>query len=102
MLALARAWLASPKLVMVDEASMGLSPRVVDIVFSALRSLAHSGTTLLIVEQYVNIVSEFADLILVLDKTGVRFYGKPAELNTEELAQAYLGHRAGNGEPSSR
>jgi branched-chain amino acid transport system ATP-binding protein len=92
MLALARAWLASPKLVMVDEASMGLSPRIVDVVFSALRTLADRGTTLLIVEQYVNIVLDLADLVLVLDKTGVRFYGKPADLNTDELAQAYLGH----------
>jgi branched-chain amino acid transport system ATP-binding protein len=92
MLSLARAWLASPKLVMVDEASMGLSPRMVDVVFSALRNLADSGATLLIVEQYVNIVSELADLVLVLDKTGVRFYGKPADLDTDELAQTYLGH----------
>jgi branched-chain amino acid transport system ATP-binding protein len=96
MLALARAWLAKPRLVMVDEASMGLSPRMVDVVFEALRALANGGATLLIVEQYANIVSEFADLILVLDKRGVRFYGKPADLNAEELTQMYLGDKAEN------
>jgi len=94
MLALARAWLASPRLVMVDEASMGLAPRMVDVVFSALNKLVAQGVALLIVEQYVNLVLDLADRVLVLDKSGIRFSGKPSDLDAAELAQTYLGDRA--------
>ena len=54
MLAVVRAYLTNPKLVLVDEASMGLAPLVVDGLFEFLTSIAKSGTTLLIVEQYVS------------------------------------------------
>jgi branched-chain amino acid transport system ATP-binding protein len=94
MLALARAWLTSPRLVMVDEASMGLAPRIVDLVFSGLHKLAAQGVALLIVEQYVNLVLDLADRVLVLDKSGIRFSGKPSDLDADELVQAYLGDRA--------
>jgi branched-chain amino acid transport system ATP-binding protein len=53
MLALARAYLASPEVVLLDEVSMGLAPKIVDLIFEVLRRLADSGVSMLLVEQYV-------------------------------------------------
>lgn len=90
-LALARAWLCSPKLVMVDEASMGLAPKIVDVVFDALKVLADRGTALLVVEQYVKRALALADLALVMNKTGIAFFGPPSELDEDELVESYMG-----------
>ena len=91
MVALARAYLASPSLVLVDEASFGLSPAMVDTVFATLRDLAAAGVALLVVEQYVHRALEIADQVIVLDRGRVRFSGRPAELDSTELLRSYLG-----------
>ena len=78
MLSLARAYLADPKVVIVDEASMGLAPVVVDKIFEFLGQIAASGTALLIVEQYVNRALALADHVYLLNKGSVVFSGKPA------------------------
>jgi branched-chain amino acid transport system ATP-binding protein len=90
MLSLARAWIASPRLVLVDEASMGLAPVVVDQIFEFLGQIAASGTALLIVEQYVNRALALAHAVYVMNKGGVVFSGKPAEI-TDDLFLHYLG-----------
>ncbi len=93
MLSLVRAYLTSPRLVLVDEASMGLAPVVVDQIFAFLGQIAASGTALLIVEQYVNRALALADTVYVLNKGGVVFTGKPGEI-TDDLFVHYLGTAA--------
>jgi branched-chain amino acid transport system ATP-binding protein len=94
MLALARAYVASPSLVLVDEASMGLAPVVVDQIFDFLASIAATGTALLIVEQYVKRALALADTVHVLNKGTLAFSGKPAEV-ADDLFTHYLGTAAG-------
>ena len=94
MLSLARAWITDPSLVLVDEASMGLAPVVVDKIFEFLGQIAASGTALLLVEQYVNRALALADTVYLLSKGGVVFTGKPAEI-TDDLFAHYLGAAAG-------
>jgi branched-chain amino acid transport system ATP-binding protein len=81
MLALARASLAEAKLVLVDEASMGLAPIAVDIIFAALSALAARGVALLVVEQYVNRALAMADVVYLMKKGVVTLAGPPAGLS---------------------
>ena len=94
MLSLVRAYLTNPALVLVDEASMGLAPVVVDKIFEFLGQLAASGTGLLIVEQYVGRALALADTVYIMSKGRVAFTGKPAE-TTDDLFLHYLGTAAG-------
>jgi branched-chain amino acid transport system ATP-binding protein len=91
MLALARAYLSSPAIVLLDEVSMGLSPKLVDEVFVTIRKLAALGVTLLIVEQYVNRALEVSDTIILLEKGKVSFSGPPSALDEKSLVAHYLG-----------
>ena len=91
MLALARALMAKPKILMVDEISMGLAPIVVGQLFEALRGLAASGTSLLLVEQYVETALDLADYVYVMEKGAIVDVGQPADMRTGVLATAYLG-----------
>jgi branched-chain amino acid transport system ATP-binding protein len=91
MLAIVRAYISNPKLVLVDEASMGLAPLVVDGLFEFLRTIAGQGTTLLIVEQYVSRALELADTVYLLNHGRVAFSGPSAGLNSEEIFERYLG-----------
>ena len=90
MLALGRAYLASPSLVLVDEVSMGLSPRLVDEIFTSLRELANSGVALLLVEQYVHRALELADQVVLLENGEVSFSGPPGEVDSDALVRSYL------------
>jgi branched-chain amino acid transport system ATP-binding protein len=94
MLSLVRAYVASPKLVLVDEASMGLAPVVVDQIFTFLAGIAASGTALLLVEQYVSRALALASRVCLLSKGGVVFSGTPAEIGDDIFAH-YLGAAAG-------
>jgi len=94
MLSLVRAYLTDPKLVLVDEASMGLAPVVVDQVFEFLGQIAASGTALLIVEQYVSRALALADQVYLLNKGGVVFTGRPQDVG-DDLFVHYLGTAAG-------
>ena len=91
MLALARALMAEPKLLMVDEISMGLAPIIVAQLFEALRQLAATGTSLLLVEQYVETALELADYVYVMEKGAIVDVGESADLRGAGLATAYLG-----------
>jgi branched-chain amino acid transport system ATP-binding protein len=91
MLAMARAFLSSPKVVMLDEASMGLAPLIVDEIFESLERLATTGVSLLVVEQYVAKVTSIADYVCVLSQGRLSFVGEPAEVDQMDLAAAYLG-----------
>ncbi len=91
MLALARALMAKPTVLMVDEISMGLAPIVVGQLFEALRGLAASGTSLLLVEQYVETALDLADYVYVMEKGAIVDVGQSADMRTGVLATAYLG-----------
>jgi len=92
MLALSRSWLVEPKVVLLDEVSMGLAPLVVDEVYAFVRRLATRGTSLLLVEQYVDRVRAVADHVHLLRTGQIRFSGPPDRLGTdEEVLEHYLG-----------
>ncbi len=94
MLALARAIMARPRLLMVDEISMGLAPIVVGHLFEALRKIAATGASLLLVEQYVETALELADYVYVMDKGVIVDVGEPNDMRASNLAAAYLGGAA--------
>jgi branched-chain amino acid transport system ATP-binding protein len=91
MLALARALMAQPKLLMVDEISMGLAPLIVAQLFDALRQRAAAGMSLLLVEQYVEAALGLADYVYVMDKGSIVDVGEPSDMRHGSLASAYLG-----------
>ena len=95
MVALARAYIASPRYVLLDEVSMGLAPKVVSAIFEFLERLAAEGAALLVVEQYVHQVLAMADLVYVLNRGQVAFAGQPSEIDADALAEEYLGAGAG-------
>jgi branched-chain amino acid transport system ATP-binding protein len=91
MLALARATLSQPSIVVVDEASLGLAPVLVDRIFDAFVRITEGGTALLIVEQYVPRALAIADTAYLLDRGAVVYAGPAAELDGAELTRRYLG-----------
>ena len=91
MLALARTYVAEPKVVFLDEVSMGLAPRVVDTIFEFLDRLRAEGTSLLVVEQYITRALAIADYVYLLQRGRVVFAGEPAEVDGERVFSEYLG-----------
>jgi branched-chain amino acid transport system ATP-binding protein len=91
MLALARAYVAGAKTVLLDEVSMGLAPKIIDQIFEYLHELASQGTALLLVEQYVARALELADFVYILNKGQVQFVGESDELGEEQILASYLG-----------
>lgn len=98
MLALARAYVQSPEIVLLDEVSMGLAPKIVDEIFEFLHRLAAGGASLLLVEQYVTRALDIADYVFLLNRGEIAFAGEPAELGQEELFEQYVGVAVGGGE----
>jgi len=91
MLALVRAFISKPKIVVVDEASLGLAPLIVDRIFEALRQLVAKGTALLLVEQYIARALELADDVYVLNRGRIVFFGPAGELRGDDAFERYLG-----------
>ena len=91
MLALAHAWLSSPKLVLVDEVSLGLAPKLVDQIFDYLRQITTQGVALLLVEQYVSRALDLADYVYILKKGRIQLVAEPTQLNDEDILASYLG-----------
>jgi branched-chain amino acid transport system ATP-binding protein len=91
MLALARALSSKPRLLMVDEISMGLAPIVVNQLFDALREQAYAGTSLLLVEQYVEAALDLADYVYVLEKGVISDVGESSDVRSGGLVSTYLG-----------
>ncbi|MBQ8752360.1 MAG: ABC transporter ATP-binding protein [Clostridia bacterium] len=92
MLAMGRAMMCHPKLLMLDEPSMGLSPILVDQIFDIIRELHAAGTTILLVEQNANKALEVCDRAYVLETGGITLSGTGAELMaSEDVKKAYLG-----------
>ena len=95
MLALARTYVQKPRLVLLDEVSMGLAPKVIDEIFAFLELLASEGASLLLVEQYVSRALEVADWVYLLSRGEVVFAGEPAELADRDVFAEYVGADAG-------
>ena len=92
MLAMSRALMSHPKLMMLDEPSMGLAPIIVDQVFGIIKELHKSGTTILLVEQNARKALQIADRAYVLETGSVTLTGTGAELaKSDEVRKAYLG-----------
>jgi branched-chain amino acid transport system ATP-binding protein len=93
MLALTRALMNRPKMLLLDEPSLGIAPLIVRQIFATLKDLKLAGTTILLVEQNVNIALELADRAYVLRTGEIVLEGSAAELrrDSERVAQAYLG-----------
>jgi len=90
MLALARAYLQDARVVLLDEVSMGLAPKVIDEIFEFLKQLAAQGRALLVVEQYVNLALELADSVYILNRGAFTFIGEPTELAGEDVFDHYV------------
>jgi branched-chain amino acid transport system ATP-binding protein len=93
MLAMSRALLAEPRLLLLDEISFGLAPRVTRLLFDVVRDLARAGTTVVLVEQYLSDALALADIVYVLSRGEIAFAGEPEELRGRDLP-GYVAHHA--------
>lgn len=92
MLAIARALMSRPKLILFDEPSLGLSPMVVDVVMSNIRDMRRQGLSVLLVEQNATLALSYADQAYVLESGNITLQGAGSELMGSELVRrAYLG-----------
>ena len=97
MLAIGRAIMSKPRLLMIDEASLGLSPKLAQTVFQVVSQINDDGTTVIIVEQNVGVLP-YADQALIMEKGSLTFDGRGAELEASgELRTTYLGETAAAG-----
>jgi branched-chain amino acid transport system ATP-binding protein len=90
MLALCRALVGDPKVVLFDELSMGLAPVLVDVLFDRVASLREQGRTIVLVEQYLSHALRLADVVYVLRKGEVAWVGEPGEVRDRPDALEYL------------
>jgi branched-chain amino acid transport system ATP-binding protein len=94
MLAIGRAIMSKPRLLMIDEASLGLSPKLAQTVFQVVSQINDDGTTVIIVEQNVGVLP-YADQALIMEKGTLTFDGRGEELEKSgELRRTYLGEAA--------
>jgi branched-chain amino acid transport system ATP-binding protein len=91
MLALSRAYTTRPKVVLVDEVSLGLAPLVVDKIYEVLRRFAAQGISLVVVEQYVQRALDIAQTVYILSRGKVIHVGKADEIGAAEIYEKYLG-----------
>ncbi|HEY7458127.1 MAG TPA: ABC transporter ATP-binding protein [Xanthobacteraceae bacterium] len=92
MLAIARALMSEPKILLLDEPSLGLSPRLVKDLFSVLRTITRGGQAVVLVEQNVHQSLRLADQVHVLENGRIVKSGSPAEIEEDKvIQQAYLG-----------
>ena len=95
MVAIGRALLSRPRLLLLDEPSMGLAPLVVEKIFEVVQSVAREGVTILLVEQNANLALEFAQRGYVMESGKITLTGSGAELlKNPKVRAAYLGEEA--------
>jgi branched-chain amino acid transport system ATP-binding protein len=98
MLVIGRALIGQPKIIMLDEPSMGLAPQMVDLIFEVLARLKSGGQTILLVEQNARLAMTFAERTIVLSVGRIVMQGLSADLLTQhEVIDAYLGSIATEG-----
>ena len=92
MLAVARALMSKPKLMMMDEPSLGLAPLIVKDIFSIIREINKNGVTILLIEQNANMALQIADMAYVMETGMIMMSGKGSDLlDDERVKKAYLG-----------
>jgi branched-chain amino acid transport system ATP-binding protein len=91
MLAMATAYIRGPRLIMVDEASLGLAPLIVDQIFDFMEKVAQEGKALLIVDQFASRALALAGTAYVLSRGSITYSGSAKELDHAELLSQYLG-----------
>jgi len=95
MLAVARALMSRPKLLLMDEPSLGLAPLVVEEIFRIIAELHHDGTTILLVEQNAHMALQVAQHFYLIEQGQITFSGNPGALAEDEvIRRAYLGSAA--------
>jgi branched-chain amino acid transport system ATP-binding protein len=96
-LVIARALMTRPKMMLIDEPSLGLAPKIVDRVYEILKQLRDEGNTLLVVEQSTHRALEAADRIYVMRNGQIVLHGKASELTDSAVEQAYFGFEGSAG-----
>jgi branched-chain amino acid transport system ATP-binding protein len=91
MLALVRAYMTNPSLVLVDEASMGLAPQIIDQLYEFLLQITSGGTSLLLVEQYIDRALDLAEQVYILNQGQVVFCGASNSVDRDQVFEHYLG-----------
>jgi branched-chain amino acid transport system ATP-binding protein len=91
MLAIARALMSRPRVLLLDEPSLGLAPRIVEEIFGIIRRLNADGIGILLVEQNAVMALTIADHVYLLEQGRIAFEGPPDEFAEEDVASAYLG-----------
>ena len=92
MLAVGRALMSRPKLIMMDEPSLGLAPLIVKSIFEIIKTINKEGITVLLIEQNANMALKIADKGYVMETGEIKMEGTGAELlANEEIKEAYLG-----------
>jgi branched-chain amino acid transport system ATP-binding protein len=95
MLAVARALMSRPKLLLMDEPSLGLAPLVVEEIFRIIAELHRDGTTILLVEQNAHMALQVAQHFYLIEQGQITFSGNPGALAEDEvIRRAYLGSAA--------
>src|SRR5206468_594506 len=102
MLALGMAFIAKPKLLMIDELSLGLAPTIVEMLLGIVRRIQENGTAIILVEQSINVALTVAERAYFMEKGEVRFEGSTAELLERDdiVRSVFLEgavHTSGNG-----
>jgi branched-chain amino acid transport system ATP-binding protein len=93
MLAVSRALMGDPKLLLLDEPSMGLAPVLVELIFDTIVKIRQQGVTVLLIEQNATAALEVADRAYVLESGKVKMSGSAKELSADDkVTKAYLGH----------
>jgi branched-chain amino acid transport system ATP-binding protein len=91
MVAIGRALMSNPRILLCDEISLGLAPVVIREIYAALPSLQHDGMTLLIVEQDVQLAMKVSSRVVCLQEGRVSLVGKSGDLTLEQISKAYFG-----------
>jgi branched-chain amino acid transport system ATP-binding protein len=95
MLSFAMAMVLKPDCILLDEPSLGLAPKMTEMIFNTIVELNEAGITLVIVEQNVNVLFQIADYVYIFDNGRNRYDGTPESVNAdEELLKLYMGVRA--------
>jgi len=94
MLAVARALMSRPKLLLMDEPSVGLAPMIVAEIFQIIEQLHAEGTSILLVEQNVHMAMKVAQKFYLMEQGNISFSGTASDLSRDDMIQrAYLGQR---------
>ena len=103
MLAIARALMSEPKILLLDEPSLGLSPRLIKELFATLRKVTEGGQAIVLVEQNAHQSLRLADIVYVLENGRIHSSGTAAEMQKDAaIAQAYLGMKSPPAQPSAK